>query len=648
MLGNRNKGFLSVMLFGIVLIICSCAKMGSPDGGWYDETPPRIIGCTPNDQGTGVRPKKIVISFDEYIQIDNPTENVVISPPQIETPEIKGAGKKIIVELKDTLRENTTYTVDFSDAITDNNESNPLGNYTYSFSTGDHIDTLEVAGYVLNAENLEPIKGILVGLYNNLNDTAFCNDPMLRVSRTDGSGKFIIKGVATGEYRIYALADADNNYIFNQRSEQIAFDTTVIVPTFKPDIRQDTVWLDSLHIDSIRRVPYTHFIPDDIVLRAFTEEQTDRYLIKTERKEANRFTLYFSNGDANIPEIKGLNFDDKDAFIIEATEKADTITYWLRDSMLINQDTLTMEVKYMATDTAGVLQMVTDTLEMLSKEPYEKRMKKQKEAREDWEKKQEKAKKRGKSYETEMPGEALEPKYKVSSEPDPDQNIVITMPVPLQYIDTASIHLYSKYDTLWYRSPFVLREQDGVPRSYEVLGEWRPDVEYSFEVDSMAFTDIYGRVSDAYKQGLKVKTEDAYATVLISLTGMSDTTVVVQLLNSSDAVVKEVSTRNGNAEFYYVKPGTYYMRMFVDSNKNGVWDTGEYAVRRQAETTYYYPEEIECKAKWDLTLTWDPTAKRLERQKPEKITKQKPDKAKEIKKRNAERASKKGIPYPGN
>ncbi|MCD8202755.1 MAG: hypothetical protein LUD48_03850, partial [Prevotella sp.] len=223
-----------------------------------------------------------------------------------------------------------------------------------------------------------------------------------------------------------------------------------------------------------------------------------------------------------------------------------------------------------------------------------------------------------------------------------------SMPTPLQYIDTARIHLYSKYDTLWYRSPFVFREREGVPRSYEVLGEWRPGVEYSFEVDSLAFTDIYGMVSDAFKQGLKVKTEDSYATVLVSLTGMSDKTVVVQMLSSSDAVVKETTTRNGNAEFYYVKPGTYYMRMFIDTNNNGIWDTGDYETGRQAETTYYYPEEFECKAKWDLTLTWNPTAKSLDKQKPEKITKQKPDKEKAVKQRNAERAKKKGIPYPGD
>ena len=629
-----------------VLAVVSCAKMGQPDGGWYDETPPVIVRTTPQDQGTNIKDKKISIYFNEYIKVDNPTEKVVISPPQIEQAEIVASGKKIAVELKDSLKPNTTYTVDFSDAITDNNEGNPLGNYTYTFSTGGHIDTMQVAGYVLNAQNLEPIKGILVGLYNNLSDTIFTKEPMLRVSRTDSRGKFIIKGVAPGDYRIYALQDADNNYVFNQKSEQLAFSHEIITPSFKPDVRQDTVWRDSLHIDSIMRVPYTHFLPDDIVLRAFTETQTDRYLIKTERTEPDRFTLYFSYGDSLLPQITGLNFSADDAFIIEAAEKRDTVTYWLRDTMLVNQDTLRMEVKYMATDTLGVLRLQTDTMDILAKVPYEKRLKQQQDEYEEWKKKQEKAKKRGKEYETEMKPKALEPKYNVASEPDPDQNITITMPAPLASADTSRIHLYSKHDTLWYKSPFVLRPKPGVHRTYELLGEWRPGIEYSLEIDTMAFTDIYGKTSAPKKQGFKVKTEDSYATILFDITGMADTTVVVQLLNSSDAVVKEAATDNGRVEFYYIKPDTYYARMFIDSNRNGIWDTGDYAADRQPETTYYYPDKIECKAKWDLTLTWNPVSRSLNLQKPMAITKQKPEKEKTITRRNQERAAKLGIPYP--
>ncbi len=635
------------LLFAVLAIVCSCAKMGQPDGGWYDETPPAIVRTSPADQGVNIKAKKINIYFNEYIQVDNPTEKVVISPPQIEQAEIKPSGKKIEVELKDSLKPNTTYTIDFSDAISDNNENNPLGNYTFTFSTGDHIDTMQVAGYVLNAENLEPIKGILVGLYNNLSDTIFTKEPMLRVSRTDSRGHFVIKGVAPGDYRIYALQDADNNYYFNQKSEQLAFTHDIITPTFKPDIRQDTLWRDSLHIDSIARVPYTHFLPDDIVLRAFTEVQTDRYLIKSERNEPDHFTLFFSYGDSLLPQIRGLNFNEHDAFITELSEKRDTITYWLRDTMLVNQDTLRMELKYMATDTLGVLRLQTDTMDILSKQPYEKRMKQKQDKYEEWKKKQERAKKRDKPYETEMPAELLEPKYNVASEPDPDQNITIEMPAPLAKVDTSCVHLYSKYDTLWYRSPFVLRPKKGVNRTYELLGEWRPGIEYSLEIDTMAFTDIYGKTTAPFKQGFKVKTEDSYATLMFDITGMADTTVVVQLLNTSDAMVKETSTTNGRAEFYYIKPGTYYARMYVDSNKNGKWDTGDYAADRQAETTYYYPEKIECKEKWDLTLTWNPMSRSLDRQKPLEITKQKPEKEKTIKRRNQERASKLGIPYPG-
>lgn len=640
----RNMLWLPLLA---ALAVVSCAKMGQPDGGWYDETPPVIVRTTPQDKGVNVKQKKISIYFDEYIKVDNPTEKVVISPPQIEQAEIAASGKKIVVELKDTLKPNTTYTVDFSDAITDNNENNPLGNYTYTFSTGDHIDTMEVAGYVLDAQSLEPIKGILVGLYSNLSDTIFTKEPMLRVSRTDSRGKFVIKGVAPGDYRIYALQDADNNYIFNQKSEQIAFTHDIITPTSMPDIRQDTIWRDSLRIDSIVRVGYTHFLPDDIVLRAFTEVQTNRYLVKTERTEPDHFTMFFSYGDSLLPQIRGLNFNEQNAFIIEPTEKQDTITYWLRDIMLVNQDTLRMEVKYMATDTLGVLQLQTDTMDVLAKVPYEKRMKQQADEYEEWKKKQDKAKKRGKEYETEMPKKALEPKYNVASEPAPDQNITITVPTPLASADTSRIHLYSKHDTLWYRSPFVLRPKPGQHRTYELLGEWRPGIEYSLEVDTMAFTDIYGKTSAPKKQGFKVKTEDSYATLLFDITGMADTTVVVQLLNSQDVMVKEVSTSNGRAEFFYIKPDTYYARMFIDTNNNGVWDTGDYAADRQAETTYYYPDKIECKAKWDLTLTWNPTSRSLNLQKPMTITKQKPEKEKTIKRRNLERAEKLGIPYPG-
>jgi uncharacterized protein (DUF2141 family) len=619
--------------------------MGQPDGGWYDETPPRILGASPADKATEVTDHKMYIYFNEYIKLSDASQKVVVSPPQMEAPDIKDAGKRIIIDLKDSLKANTTYTIDFSDAISDNNEGNPLGNYTYSFSTGTEIDTMEVSGYVYEAENLEPIKGILVGLYDNLADSVFRKEPFQRVSRTDSRGRFVIKGIKPGNYRVYALMDADGNYLFNQKSEKIAFSRDIIVPSCKPDIRQDTIWRDSLHIENIMQVPYTHFFPDDIVLRAFAEVQTDRYMTKNEREKANRFTLMYSYGDDDLPVIRGLNFDAENAFVVEATEKKDTITYWLRDTLLVNQDTLRMEVQYHATDTAGMLYLQTDTLTLLSKEPYAKRLKQKEKEYNDWKKKQEKAEKRGDPFEKEMPVPPLSVGMNFAGDIDPDKNPTLTFDTPLAVADTSKIHLYSKHDTLWYRSPFLVREKVNVPRTYEVIGEWRPDVEYSLEIDSAAFVDIYGSVSDAAKKGFKVKSNDAYSTIFMTLDGMRGKNVVAQLVSSTDVVMKEVRTHTGDAEFFYVNPNTYYLRIFVDENNNGKWDTGNYDEGRQAETIYYYPSKIECKEKWDFTETWSPLRGSSTSLKPAELVKQKTEKAKTIKNRNLERAKKLGIEF---
>ena len=489
--------------------LTSCARMGNPDGGWYDETPPKVLGATPADKATEVKAQKVKISFDEFVKIDNPTENVIVSPPQLQAPEIKATGKSIEVKLLYSLKANTTYTIDFSDAISDNNEGNPLGNYTYSFSTGAEIDTMEVSGYVVAAENLEPVKGILVGLYANLADSAFEKQPMLRVSRTDSRGHFVIKGVKRGTYRVYALQDVDGNYQFNQKSEMIAFNHELIKPSVMDDTRQDTLWSDSLHIADIKRVGYAHFLPDNITLCAFHEVLTSRYLLSVTRNEANHFAVNFSYGNPKLPQIKGLNFNAHDAFIAIPNAKRDTIDYWLRDTALVNQDTLRMEMTYLMTDSAGQLVSQTDTLEVLSKQPYERRMKQLKATYEKWQKQQEKLKKKGEPYQTEMPRPTLAIRMQNANEIDPEKRLQLQFETPISTIDTTKVHLYTKVDSLWYRANYQLlpatrRNAEGrfvrpdslkYGMNYEISADWKPGQDYSFETDSTAFTDIYGAVT---------------------------------------------------------------------------------------------------------------------------------------------------------
>lgn len=647
------------LLLLTLTLVAACARMGNPDGGWYDETPPRVVGASPTEKATGVKTRKLHIRFNEFIKIENATENVVVSPPQLETPDIKAGGKSIDIELKDSLKANTTYTVDFSDAITDNNEGNPLGNYTYSFSTGEHIDTMEVSGWVLAAENLEPVKGILVGLYANLADSAFRTQPMLRVAKTDGRGHFVIRGIAPGKYRVYALQDVDGDYHLTQKGEEMAFNREIIVPSSKPDVRQDTLWRDSLRIDSISRVSYTHFLPDNIMLRAFTHVQTDRFFTKAERTLPECFSLVFTAGSNELPQLRGLNFNNAErAFIAMPTAKKDTITYWIKDSALINQDTLRMQMQYWSTDTTGQLRMKQDTIEVLAKTPYAKRLKEKQKKAEEWKKAQDKAQKKGEPFETIMRPEALKVEVKVNNSIAPDENVRIELPTPLLSLDSTKVHLYSKRDTLWYEARYRIRVREGgdslAPvgtnllhkRWLELQAEWKPGVEYSFELDSLALTDIYGTTSGKIKQGFKVREDKEFATLAVSLTALTDSNVVVQLLNGQDAVVKQTRALAGTANFYYLQPATYYLRLFVDRNGNGRWDTGDFYRGEEPETVYYFPEEIECKANWDATRTWNPTAKPLNEQKPGKITKQKPDKGKSIKRRNRERARELGIPLP--
>ena len=629
----------------LVLGVASCARMGSPDGGWYDDTPPYVVSSAPQEGAVFVEDRRVVINFNEYIKLQDAMSKVIVSPPQLEMPDIKERGKQIVVELKDTLKPNTTYTIDFGDAISDFTEGNPMGNYAFTFSTGGQIDTLQVAGYVLNAEDLEPVKDMLVGLYDNLADSAFTTLPMSRISRTDSRGHFTIKGVAPGTYRVFALQDADDNYVYSQKSEMLAFNHDTYQPTWKPDVRQDTIWRDSLHIDNILRTPFTHFLPDDITLLAFTAVQDSRYLLKTERKQPDRLDFYFTYGDSLPPTLRGLNFNADSAFVVEASQKNDTVFYWLRDTTLVNQDTLMVEAIYNYTDTAGLLVSKADTLEFLAKETYEKRQKARQKAFEEWKKEQEKKKKKDEPYDSIYPREFLKLKVSPSGGIEPTDNIIIESPTPLGRVDASAIHLSAKVDSTFQAVDFAFSPRKENIRQYCLKAKWKTGTEYNLVIDSAAFVDIYGLENNTVKQSLKLKKDEEYGTLTVRLAGVQDTGVVVQLVSKGGSVAMQARARQGQVKFVYVKPGTYYMKAWVDANGNNIWDTGDYHADRQPEAVYFNNQEVECKAKWDLTRDWDLNARPRYLQKPEPLIKQKPEKEKKLRNRNLERAKQLGKEY---
>lgn len=634
----KKTTYLFLLIAGFISFIVSCANPGTPDGGPYDETPPKLVKTTPVAGTVHAKQRKITLIFNEYVKIENANEKVIVSPPQMADPEIEAYGKKVTVNLIDTLKPNTTYTIDFSDAIEDNNEGNPLGNYAYTFSTGASIDTMEVSGTILDASNLEPIKGILVGLHSDLNDSAFIKKPFDRVARTDSRGHFVIKGVAKGKYRIYALMDADQDFKVSQQSEMLAFSNDTIEPYGKPDVRQDTSWVDSLHYDSVMTVHYTHYYPDNIVMRAFRPTLTDRYLVRSSRPDTYFFNLIFSTWSDSLPVIKGLNFNEKNAFFIDKPKAdRDSITYWIRDSLLYKKDSLNFTLTYLHTDSLGKLVSQTDTLLLMPKMRWARVQSLQKEKIKDWQKEQRKNAKKGLSYDSIMPPDPLNFEVQNSGSTDPDKNPLFVFKEPVTKIDTSKIHLELKVDSLYQPARFLFRQRQEDLKSYELFGEWQMGQEYKLHVDSAAFIGLYGKVSKPYDGTLNLKKEDAYSTLFVKLVG-TDSCAIVQLLDKSDKIVKEVNGYTGQANFYYITPGEYYLRLYLDRNHNNKWDTGDFKKDLQAEEVYYYPGMLKLKAQWEFDQTWDITTTPFTKQKPLDITKQRPDAAKTIRNRNAERA----------
>ena len=631
----------------LYLLLCltafaACANPGSgPDGGPYDETPPRLLGMTPALGSCNVSARRVTLAFDENIKVTNPSEKVVVSPPQIEMPDIKAGGRRIVVTLNDSLKPGTTYTIDFSDAIEDNNEGNPLGMFTYFFSTGAEVDTMEVAGTVLAADNLEPVKGILVGLHADTTDTAFTRRVFDRVARTDSRGQFTIKGVRHGTYRVFALKDVDGDFMLSAGEMMAMMPGTVTTGSY-PDTRYDTVWHDSIYYDSIRLVRYTHYTPDDLVLRAFTPVPVKRYLAKTVRDVPEWFRFIFSAPSTVRPTVRGLNFDADTLLLTQTSAHNDTLTYWLRRTDFPEVDTLRLALTFDEWDDSLMTNVLkTDTLTLRPRLTAERRARQQQEQMEKWEKQRQKRHRKGDFSQETPPTTFLEIQLKAGQGLPLMQNPQLKFTYPLARLDTAGLRLLLRQDTLDVPAPYELRHAEGstdsVTTGFTLRGEWRYGQEYMLEIDSAALADIYGHPCNAFKARFSYGREENFGALFVNIPE-ADTTWVVQLMQNDTRIERQERVgRNGSADFFYLKPGTYYLRAFIDADGNGRWTTGDYDRQRQPEEVFYYPTSLEVRANFDISQTWHPRERALTRQKPEEITKQKADKKKTPQNRNAER-----------
>lgn len=631
--------------------LSGCAAIGNPDGGPYDENPPKITNSHPENGATGVKTKKVSIDFNEFIKLENANENVVISPPQIQQPEIKVTGKRIQVEFFDSLKANTTYSIDFADGIKDNNEGNPLGNYCFRFSTGDVIDSLEVSGYVLNAQDLEPVKGMTVGLHSDLDDSAFMTKPFERVSRTDTYGHFTIRGIAPGTYRIYAVMDMDQTFSYSQRNEKIAWLDSLIIPSSELRYRVDTLFTPEGKVDTTVAVPYIKYLPDDITLLAFTPQPIIQYMTAAERPTHEKFTLRFALPLDSMPKVKGINFDETDAYILQHSERYDTLTFWMKDTLVYYKDTLCLSVTFLATDTAGVLSPTTDTLKLVPKKSRERILKdaarKAEEDKKELDKKIRRLEREGDSLGI---VKLLTPKIKFldysltsgNSLRVTEKEITLRFKEPVTFLSDTAIHLYQKVDTIWNPIPYEI-EQDSINiLKYYIYGEWKPDNTFKITIDSASIQGIYGLHNNAIEEDLKFSPLNLFSTLTVNVLNPKPG-YTVRLLDNKGQVVSTGNLDGGSVDFFLLKPATYFISMFDDMNGNGKWDTGDYEEKRQAESVWYIKRSWPLRQDWTHeTDEWDVNEIPITEQKPDELLKEKSrKKVVDIHKKNLDRLASK-------
>ena len=616
------NGFCFVAII-VALIIYACANRGYPQGGLKDETPPKVVKEVPESYSTNFKGKQIDIYFDEYIQLKEIANKFVMSPPAKKKAKVSLRGKYVRVTFQDTLKPNTTYTLDFADAIVDNNEGNPLGFYRYVFSTGPQLDSMELGGQVIDMETQLPVLGATVMFYENHADSAAILDLPSYVARTDSAGMFRVTNIKNADYRVLAIDDANRDNKFLPTEEKVGFIDSLIRTISFPKTIYDTIHPDTtvvegrrtkkgmefrvLSRDTIIRRDFTAFGPTNLFIPMFNEEKVQLYMVDELRKERERLDFIFSLPAENQLSVRllGVHLLDKanqdDWYIEERSAGRDTIQMWIKDSLVYKIDSLVAEVSYLRTDSLGKRTMFTDTTKFFYKDKPLPRGKRNKE----------------KDSIPEI--KFMEIKAGLGATVDLNRSITLEFDRPIFEEGLKSIKLLEKVDSVWVPTDFNVKHDSLKIRRYYVEKQWKPETEYQLSIDSMGIYSIYGLYNNKLEKSFKTKAIEDYGNIIVNV--QEATTPIILQLYQGDKEIKILEERtikgNGKVVFDYLNEGTYMIRAILDRNGNGKWDTGNYLKHLQPEEVKYLPVEIKLKKNFDVEQDFD-MSKTYKREDPSK------------------------------
>lgn len=541
-----------VILFSYCVI--SCAKIVSPTGGDKDETPPKILESLPLSGSASIDPNKdntIEIEFDEYVVLDNPND-VLISPYMEERPEIKLKGKKLLIEFKDSLEKDITYTIDFGNKIKDLNEKNPMENFKFVFATGEQVDSSKISGTATYVSDTKPAKDVWVGLYkinqadndnqDNTNDSLFFKQPPLYIAKADDKGKYSLNNIADGNYELVALEDKNYNLYFDLPNERIAFvDTTIVV---KRDSMPDS------------QIHNLEMFEENASVKVLSTKNQYRGKTQIELTEKIKKLDYEFVGNESL----------KDSTKVEENEDPKFLTLWYFYADTSQHDIVFYNGETMI-DTIGILpnrnkRPEIDSLQM-SKVPDEQ-------------------------------GGILI---------NADADLIFTFNYLIENINTDDLKLIQD-DSIEIKKDSINAEIEF--NKVKIEHSWKTDSKYSFSWPSQNINDIYGRMNmDSIQLNFTVQPAREKGSLLLKLTKDSLNTTdynYIYKLNLQSTLIDEGTYTNDSLLVEELLPGKYDLQIIEDRNNNSQWDAGEYVSRRLSEKIIRYPQSIEIKGNWQTDI----------------------------------------------
>ncbi len=595
----RNS-LITLFLVGFIFFFNDCAKMGSISGGDRDSIPPVVVNTRPDNYSLRFKGKTVEITFDEFVVLKNINQELIISPPLEKAVTVKQKGKTFSIELNNELKKNTTYTLNFGQAIEDNHEGNKLSNYEFVFSTGEVLDSMAIHGRLVNAFDLIPPKEpVNIMLYDTLTDSAFITKRPLYIGKTDKEGYFRLNNLKTDTFRIYALQDLNSNYQFDLPAEKIAFmDTNLyLMPGFLPSPDSDSTIFDDLNIkgkDSLQTLSpsdsaYSIHAMDQnqrIIVDLFLfEEDHEQQFVKDASREGGKHLLLTLNKPVTDSfYIVPIEPPDTAWFLLQENADRDSFEFWITDTSVSSMDTILMEVNYTVQDSMMNFVMRTDSLYFIQKNVPEKSRRRVKE---------------------EVPDTSLQVStIRNRAILELNGQLSIQTKFPLASIDTAFIRLFEKPDSIEFQKEFTIKKDSTKLRDIYLRSDWVEGTPYRLEMFPGALTGIYGLTNDSLNISFNIREEAYYGKLLLNVSNIQCQTII-ELHDARDAIVqKKIIGEEGQVEFLFLAPAKYKLKFIHDCNKSGEWETGNYLKKLQPEKVEYYEGQIEVRSNWDVEVSY--------------------------------------------